>query len=99
MSAYIKIDASRDTYSAADAVEQTMTAGELIRILEDYDEDTPVILSHDNGYTYGKVLPHRYAEEVAYSIGMYGTSGKVLRNTETGELFKITARSTNLFKY
>lgn len=59
MSAYIKIDASRDTYSAADAVEQTMTAGELIRILEDYDEDTPVILSHDNGYTYGYLTNRR----------------------------------------
>lgn len=36
-----------------DQVRRTMTAGELIRFLEDYDEDTPVYLSFDNGYTYG----------------------------------------------
>ena len=36
-----------------DQVRKTMTVGELIALLEDYDEDTPVYLSFDNGYTYG----------------------------------------------
>lgn len=46
-----------------------------------------------------RVLPHRYADTIAYSVGVYGVTGKVIRNTDTGELFKITARSTNIFKY
>lgn len=46
-----------------------------------------------------QVLPHCEAEEIAYSVGMYGTSGRVLMNRSTGKLYKITARSTNIFKY
>ena len=38
-----------------DQVRKTMTVGELIVFLEDYDEDTPVYLSFDNGYTYGGI--------------------------------------------
>ena len=33
----------------------TLTVGELIGILLDYDEDTPVYFSNDNGYTYGRL--------------------------------------------
>jgi hypothetical protein len=32
---------------------EPMTVGELMGILEDYDEDDVVVLSHDRGYTYG----------------------------------------------
>lgn len=32
---------------------KTITVGELIGMLEDYDEDTPIYFSNDNGYTYG----------------------------------------------
>ena len=32
-----------------------MTAGELIQVLSQYDEDTPIYFSHDNGYTYGSL--------------------------------------------
>ena len=34
-----------------DQIRRTMTAGELINFLAQYDEDTPVYLSFDNGYT------------------------------------------------
>ena len=34
---------------------KTMTAGELIALLEQYDEDTPVYLRNDNGYTFGSI--------------------------------------------
>lgn len=34
---------------------RTMTVGDLIAILQDYDEDTLFVLSHDNGYTYGSI--------------------------------------------
>ena len=44
-----------------------MTVGELIRLLEDYDEDMEVYISNDNGYTYGGITEGRidmeYAEE------------------------------------
>ena len=33
----------------------TMTVGELIAHLEMFDEDTPVYLNNDNGYTYGEI--------------------------------------------
>lgn len=38
-----------------DQIRRTMTAGELINFLAQYDEDTPVYLSFDNGYTYGGI--------------------------------------------
>lgn len=34
---------------------QTLTVGELICILEDFEEDRPVYLRNDNGYTYGSI--------------------------------------------
>jgi hypothetical protein len=43
-----------------DQVRTTMTVGELIAFLEDYDEDTPVFLSFDNGYTYGGITEDRF---------------------------------------
>lgn len=34
---------------------KTMTVGEMIEMLEGYDEDAPVYLRNDNGYTYGSI--------------------------------------------
>ena len=34
---------------------RTFTVGELIEFLEQFDEDTPVYLSNDSGYTYGSI--------------------------------------------
>ena len=48
------LEASREGYSL-DQIGRTMTAGELIAYLEDFDEDTPVAISNDNGYTYGAI--------------------------------------------
>jgi hypothetical protein len=45
-----------------DQIRNTMTVGELIAFLEDFDEDTPVYLSFDNGYTYGGVTEQRFEE-------------------------------------
>lgn len=50
-------------------VRRTMTVGELIAFLEDYDEDTPVYLSFDNGYTYGGISEGRFEEN-------YGEDGE-----------------------
>lgn len=41
----------------------TLTAGELIKILQRYDENTLIYYSNDRGYTYG-ALDEDYIEEV-----------------------------------
>lgn len=34
---------------------RTMTVGDLIAYLEQFDEDAPIYLKNDNGYTYGSI--------------------------------------------
>ena len=46
-----------------DQIRRTMTTGELIDFLAQYDEDTPVYLSFDNGYTYGGVTEGCFEED------------------------------------
>lgn len=50
----VYIDSRRDGYSPSQC-HDTMTVGELIDILSQYDEDQPVYIRNDNGYTYGSV--------------------------------------------
>lgn len=50
----ILIEGVRTGYSP-EQVGSTMTVGELIEYLQEYDEDTPVMLCNDNGYTYGGI--------------------------------------------
>ena len=56
-------DAMRTGYGIDQIANSAMTVGELKRLLEDYNDDTLVVLSHDNGYTYGTLTnPIEYAE-------------------------------------
>ena len=48
------INANRTGYSPCQ-IRHTMTVGELIAALEQFDEDAPVFLKHDGGYTYGGI--------------------------------------------
>ena len=48
------IKAEREGY-APNQVRGTMTVEELIGYLEQFGGDTPIYLSHDNGYTYGGI--------------------------------------------
>ena len=48
---------------AVDQIRKTMTVGELIEFLGNYDEDTPIYLSFDNGYTYGGITEERFKED------------------------------------
>ena len=48
------INAKRNGY-APDQCGNTMTVGELMRLLEDYNPDDKIYLSHDKGYTYGSI--------------------------------------------
>lgn len=47
-------EAVREGYSI-DQIRRPMTVGELKQFLEDFDDDTLFILSHDRGYTYGSI--------------------------------------------
>lgn len=58
---FVIIDAKRESYGVHD-IENTMTVSELIGLLEEFDGDSRVILSHDNGYTYGAIRPSRVKE-------------------------------------
>lgn len=58
------IHAEREGY-AIDQIYRTMTVGELIGYLEQFDEDTPVYLDHDNGYTFGGITERRFYEAEA----------------------------------
>lgn len=57
MTKVLTIDGRRTAYSAGQILkyENTMTVGELKEMLENYDDDTPVMLRNDNGYTYGEI--------------------------------------------
>lgn len=59
MTEYLVIEANRTAYGPSQ-IQQTMTVGELIELLEDYDENMPVVLSHDNGYTYGGIMQYDF---------------------------------------
>lgn len=46
-------EAGRTAYGIEDV--KAITVGDLIAFLQDFDEDTLFILSHDRGYTYGTI--------------------------------------------
>jgi hypothetical protein len=56
------LEAEREGYGI-DQVRGTMTVGELIEFLSDYDESAEIYLSHDNGYTYGGITIGRFSEK------------------------------------
>ena len=64
---YISIEGTRTAYAPTDIVNKvgTLTVGELIEILSGFDEDLPVVLNNDNGYTYGEIVEYNI-EEVEY---------------------------------
>lgn len=55
------INANRTGY-APDQIHHTMTVGDLIAYLEQFDEDAPVYLKHDGGYTYGGITEYDIEE-------------------------------------
>lgn len=55
------IEGRREGYGI-DQIRRTMTAGELIEYLEQFDEDTPIYLSNDGGYTYGSITESSFEE-------------------------------------
>lgn len=50
----LTIEAHRSGYSP-DQIYHTMTVADLKSCLDQYDDDTPVYISNDRGYTYGGI--------------------------------------------
>lgn len=48
------INTKREGYSV-EQCGKTLTVGELIELLSEYDEDTPIYLNNDSGYTFGSI--------------------------------------------
>ena len=65
--AKVFIDGRRDGYSP-DQCGKTMTMGELISYLEDFDEDAKVYLKNDNVYTYGRITANSIDADVSYEV-------------------------------
>lgn len=59
----VVFEAERTGYAIDQIADGAMTVGELKRLLEDYDDDTLFVLSHDNGYTYGSISQQQEWEE------------------------------------
>ncbi len=55
--------AARFTNYSPSTLEETMTVGELMELLSEYDEDMEVCLSIDNGYIYGAIEPSQFKIE------------------------------------
>ena len=58
---YITLETKRDGY-APDQCGSTMTVGELIDYLSQFDEDAKIYYSNDNGYTYGSIKDYQIQE-------------------------------------
>ena len=58
----IYIEGRRDGYNP-DQCGNTMTVGDLIAYLEQFEEDTEVYLRNDNGYTYGRITERSFTED------------------------------------
>ena len=61
----IIIEAKREGYTIeqAENEREAITVGELMQMLEYFDEDTKVYIINDNGYTYGSVTEYRIRED------------------------------------
>lgn len=55
MERIVILKTNRSEYDIRDAAKYSITVAELIRELENHDEDARVVFSNDNGYTYGYV--------------------------------------------
>lgn len=55
---------------------KTLTVGELIAALQEYEEDMPVYLNHNGGYTYGSIIEN----DIYESEPKYNHDGIVNRN-------------------
>lgn len=55
------IEVRREGYSLSQ-ISKTLTVGELIEILDQYEDHTQIFTSHDNGYTFGGLREQDFSE-------------------------------------
>ena len=58
----VYLNTKRNGYGP-DQCGHTLTVGELIDLLRDISEDTPIYFKNDNGYTYGSITKYDIEEE------------------------------------
>lgn len=51
----VVFEAERNGYAIEQIADGALTVGELREMLEFYDDDNLVVISHDSGYTYGSL--------------------------------------------
>lgn len=51
----ISLDAKRTAYNVCEAAQRTCTVGQLIEFLSQFNSESPIVLSHDEGYTFGEI--------------------------------------------
>lgn len=56
------IEGRRDGYSPEQCSE-TLTVGQMIEILSQYDEDMEIYLRNDRGFTYGSIDEYSFSED------------------------------------
>lgn len=59
---YLALETEREGYAPRQC-SRTVTVGELIDILEQYDENMKVYFSNDEGYTYGSISASSFEEK------------------------------------
>ena len=59
---YITLETKREGY-APDQCGSTMTVGEFIQYLSQFDEASKIYFSNDNGYTYGSLKDYQIQED------------------------------------
>lgn len=59
---YITLETKSEGY-APDQCGSTMTVGELIQYLSQFDENSKIYFSNDNGYTYGSLKDYQIQED------------------------------------
>ena len=70
---------------------------ETLKVIKSYISDNAAV--NITGYSFAemnKFLTDHNIEKVAYSCGVYGINGGLLRDITTGTLYAITARNTAL---
>ena len=58
----VMLEGRREGY-APNQCKRTMTVGDLKEHLEGFDDDCPIMLKNDNGYTYGTITESSFEEE------------------------------------
>jgi hypothetical protein len=77
------IDTSRDGYGIGQVVNNCFTVGELIEFLSrEYDENMPVVLSFDRGYTYGALNGGCFRSENATAEDAEDSGGSTMSGDE-----------------